>query len=289
MKYIISVDLGSTNYKALIMKIENDNLSIVGKVKVKERDFALFISDILKKYDIKSEEVEKLVVTGTGASYLKNNVAGIELEKVSEFDAIGYGGLILSKLEEAMVVSIGTGTAYVYSNLVKNDHLGGTGLGGGTLVGLGRKFLKRKDDADDITAPNFKALIDMAKKGKWTNVDLTIGDISAESIDDMSKDITAANFAAINKKASDDDYVAGIVNMILETIALMAKLYKSNLNIKDVPIVFVGTMVTDSFIQDRLKKIGEFTKDKYVFIDDADFAIAIGAYEYYLLRLRKVA
>lgn len=288
MKYIISTDLGSTNYKAIIMKIENDNISIVGKVKERDKDFALFILDILHTYSIKKDDIEKIVVTGTGASYLGDSVYDIDMVKVDEFDAIGYGGVILAKLEEGLVVSVGTGTAFVYSNLVKNEHIGGTGLGGGTFVGLGRRFLDNKDSKNYDTAPNFKELIEMAKKGDHTNVDLTIGDISAKDIDDMSNDITAANFAALNKKADDNDYVAGIVNMILETIALMAKLYKKNLKNADMPIIFVGTMVTDEFIHDRLKKIGEFTKDKYVFVDYADFAIAIGAYEYYLLRLRKV-
>ena len=45
-------------------------------------------------------------------------------------------------------------------------------------------------------------------------------------------------------------------------------------------------------IQEKERTIKEelnsdITKDEYVFVDNADYAIAIGAYEYYLLRYRK--
>ncbi|MBQ2205234.1 MAG: hypothetical protein II411_05020, partial [Lachnospiraceae bacterium] len=148
--YILSLDLGSTNFKAVVLKvIENDTegeIKLVGKVRMNITDFALFICEVIKKFDININEIEKIIVTGTGSSYIGDEYNGIEILKVNEFDAIGYGGIILSKLDEALIVSIGTGTTIVHSNLDKNVRIGGTGLGGGTLVGLGRAILGNNEE-----------------------------------------------------------------------------------------------------------------------------------------------
>ena len=239
--YIIAVDLGSTNVKAIILKIseskEETNINLVGKVRIKTTDFALFIYDIIEKYNINMDEIEKIIATGTGSSYLEDKYRGIEIVKIDEFDAIAYGGLILSKSEKGMIVSIGTGTTIVYSDMKEVVRVGGTGLGGGTLVGLGKAILSSIYD-DNASVTKFDNLIGMAKSGDKNNVDLLIGDINKGNIGNMNKDITAANFAAIYKKAKPEDYIAAALNMILENISLMVKaLYK------DGDIIYIGTMV----------------------------------------------
>lgn len=273
--YIISVDLGSSNFKAIIMQVVGDEIRFIGKKRTTIDTFEKLIEDLIKENNIKEDDIEIIVATGTGASFLGDKYKDIQILKIDEFDAIGYGGLILAKLEKAIVVSIGTGTAIVESDLVKNVHLGGTGLGGGTFVGLGKRLIR-----EDIS---FAELISQVNNGDTRNVDLLIGDINKGDIGNLTKDITAANFAGVFKKASKNDTVAGIANMIVETVALMAKLHNKN----NLPIVFIGTFVTDENIKKLILRVGEFTKDKYVFVENADYAIAIGAYEYYLLKYRK--
>lgn len=280
--YIISTDLGSTNFKAIILKIhdtlDETSIELVGKVRVKTADFALFISDIIEKYGINIDSIDKIIATGTSSSFLGDKFKGIDIIKIDEFNSIAYGGLILSKSDEAMIVSIGTGTTILYSNMRETTRLGGTGLGGGTLVGLSNAILT--DELDKTI--NFLELIDMAKKGNKNNVDLLIGDINSGSILNMSKDITAANFAGMYKKANKDDYVAAVLNMILENIALLIKaLYKGG------RIIIIGTIVSDIYVRKCLNKIAEYTNNKFTFVDDSEYAIAIGAWEYYLLNIRK--
>ncbi len=280
--YIISTDLGSTNFKAIILKIhdtlDETSIELVGKVRVKTADFALFISDIIEKYGINIDSIDKIIATGTSSSFLGDKFKGIDIIKIDEFNSIAYGGLILSKSDEAMIVSIGTGTTILYSNMRETTRLGGTGLGGGTLVGLSNAILI--DELDKTI--NFLELIDMAKKGNKNNVDLLIGDINSGIILNMSKDITAANFAGMYKKANKEDYVAAVLNMILENIALLIKaLYKGG------RIIIIGTIVSDIYVRNCLNKIAEYTNNKFTFIDDSEYAIAIGAWEYYLLNIRK--
>lgn len=283
--YIISTDLGSTNFKAIILKIhdtlDETSIELVGKVRIKTTDFALFIYDIIDRYDIGIDSIDKIIATGTGSSFLDDKFKGIDIIKIDEFNSIAYGGLILSKCDEAIIVSIGTGTTILYSNMEETIRLGGTGLGGGTLVGLSNAILTNKLSKCDRII-NFNELIDIAKKGNKNNVDLLIGDINNGNIGNMSKDITAANFAGINKKAKLEDYVAAVLNMILENIALLIKaLYKKG------KIVLIGTLVSEVYVKDCLNKISEFTGNTFTFVDDSEYAIAIGAWEYYLLMIRK--
>lgn len=283
--YTLVFDFGSTNFKYLILKIAENkkeaNIEIIGKGRSIATDFALFIYEIIKKYNINIKNIEKILATGTGSSYLEDRFEEIEIIKIDEFNAIAYGGIILSKLDKANIVSIGTGTTIIYSDLKKVERIGGTGLGGGTLVGLGSAILSDVEcDNKEIT--NFKTLIDMAKNGDKSHVDLMIGDISRDNIGNMTSDITAANFAAIQKKANKNDYIAAVLNMILENIMLIIK----SINNKQ-PSVFIGTMVADDYVKDCIRRIADYTKNEVVFVEDAEYAIVIGAWEYYLLKLRK--
>lgn len=283
--FIIAADLGSTNQKAVVLKIsENEketNIELIGKVRIKTTDFALFIYDIIEKYDIVIDDIEKIIVTGTGSSYLEEKYKGIEIVKVDEFNAIAYGGLILSNNEKGIIVSIGTGTTIIYSDMKEVIRLGGTGLGGGTLVGLGKAILSNIHDVNADTV-SFNDLIDMAKKGNRNNVDLLIGDINKGNIGNMTKDITAANFAALYKKAKPEDYITATLNMIIENISLLVKaLHKGG------AIVYIGTMVSDEYVRENIRTIAKYTGSKVSFVNDSEYAIAIGAWEYYLLNIRK--
>lgn len=283
--YILSLDFGSTNYKCLLLSIDESknetNIKILGKGRSIATDFAIFIYDIFKRYDIKENQVEAIIATGTGSSFLEDKFNDIKVIKIDEFDAIAYGGLILSKLEEANIVSIGTGTAIVYSDMDKVERIGGTGLGGGSFVGLGSAILSDKN-TDEKSVTNFKTLLDMAKNGDKTNVDLMIGDINKGSIGKLTSDITAANFAALQKKSNTNDYIASLLNMILENISLLVNAVK-----KTKQIVYIGTLVSDDYVKSCLKKIAEYTGDEIMFVDESEYAIAIGAWEYYLLNIRK--
>lgn len=282
--YILSLDFGSSNFKYLVLKIDDNgkeaNIEIIGKGRTGVADFALFISDILNKYTIDKNSVEKILATGTGSSFLDNCYDGVEVIKIDEFNAVAYGGLILSKLDKGNVVSIGTGTTIIYSDLTKVERIGGTGLGGGTLVGLGSAILSdiEKNKKEVIS---FKNLIDMAKMGNKSNVDLMIGDINKGSILNMTSDITAANFAAVSKKANKYDYIAATLNLILETISLMVKAVGNGEK-----TVYIGTMVSDEYVKNCLLKIAEYTGSDIVFVEEPEYAIVIGAWEYYLLNIR---
>lgn len=282
--YVLAVDLGSTNYKYLVLRLKAKNetdtdIELISKGRSKSLDFALFILDILKTYNIEKENVKCIVVTGTGSSFLSDEFEGMPIQKVDEFDAIAYGGLLLSKIDKGNIVSIGTGTTIIYSDMNVVKRIGGTGLGGGTLVGLGSAILGNTE-AEKKEIVNFKTLVEMAKSGDRTRVDLMIGDINNGSINNMTPDITAANFAGIYKEANKNDYVAAVLNMILENIALIIKACDNREK-----TVYIGTLVSDEYVRENIRRIADYTGDEVIFVDDSEYAIVIGAWEYYLLRI----
>ena len=139
-------------------------------------------------------EISRVVMTGVGSSYVKKDLYGIECKRVKEFNCIGKGGLYLSGLDEALVVSMGTGTALVHAN--KNgemNYLGGTGVGGGTLVGLSKLL---------VGAESIEHIVEYASDGDLANIDLRIKDITAkDSLTALNRDMTASNFGNVSVEA----------------------------------------------------------------------------------------
>ena len=287
-KYLVSVDLGGSNIKSIIMKMEEDRAIFVDSIifsssnKISNEEN---IVRFLDKNNVALDKIEKFILVGSGSSYYDDSFLGISAVKIDEFDAIGMGGTILSKKDEAIIVNVGTGTTIVYSNINENKYLIGTGLGGGTFYGLAKRF--------GIKFDNAKELFDISTKGDCKNVDLIIGDISKNDISLLSKDITAANFAGIHKQANEADIVSAILNMITQNIGLIVKLAKENYCLahkkESIDIVFAGNFISNDIAKKSFEFIEGFTKQKYNYIDKnySPLATAIGAYEYYLIKMRE--
>ena len=140
---------------------------------------------------------------------LFRSLFGIPTEKVDEFLAIGLGGKRLAKVDRAIIVSMGTGTALVIVNGERIEHLGGSGVGGGTLMGLCDKM---------IGVRKFRHIVELAEKGELDNTDLTIGDITEGVFSGMGSEITASNFGKLSDVASSADLAMGVLNMVFQTI-----------------------------------------------------------------------
>lgn len=123
------------------------------------------------------------------------------------------GGLFLSNLSNAVIVSMGTGTAFVKAEEGKARHLGGSGVGGGTLLGLSNKILNVRE---------FEDLIGMAQDGDLSNVDLFINDITNDEIVGLPADSTASNFGKISDLATKTDVALGIINLVFQTIGVLS-------------------------------------------------------------------
>ena len=124
---IIGIDAGSSCIKAIEV---DQGAQIISKEIISKTSIINALELFLKHNNIKETNISKIVLTGVGKDDIKETIHGILTEKVDEFEAIAIGGLELSQKQEALVVSIGTGTAFVMARKDSYKHIGGTGVGG---------------------------------------------------------------------------------------------------------------------------------------------------------------
>jgi type II pantothenate kinase len=173
--------------------------------------------------------------------------------RVPEFSGIGLGGLYLSGLKDALVVSMGTGTAIVHARENgKMDYLGGTGVGGGTLIGLSKLLL---------SAETVEHIEEYAASGDLANVDLRIKDITAgDSGGVLSQDLTASNFGNVSDIANKDDIALGIMNMVYETVGMVSIFAARSANVDT--IVLTGNLTRLAFCKQKFDFFNSI-KDTY--------------------------
>ena len=265
---IIGIDIGGTTTD--IAGFNDSNL--LGVLSVKASDPLASASGALGKfineYSVSLIEIEKIAITGVGSSYINMNLFGIETIRINEFESIGLGGTYLEKLDKAIVVSMGTGTAFVRVDKGVVKHLGGTGIGGGTLMGLGKGLLNTID---------FSNILEMAERGDLSVVDLQLEDISQSAIGSLKKGITVSNFGKASDRASKEDIAAGILNMVFQTIGMFS-IFAAKFH-KDDNIIFTGKLAHIPYGREILNSLitERFFNGKFHFPQFAEYATAIGA------------
>jgi len=265
MGIVLGIDVGGSTTK--IVGIQDGKCFGMLQVRAADQITSMYgaIGNLLSKYSYHPGDVSKIHLTGVGASFINEQIYGIETVKVNEFSAIGYGALSLTKLDEALVVSMGTGTAFVRATKNEVKHLGGSGVGGGTIVGLASEMLG-KSDVDAVLA--------LAEDGDLKNIDLSVSDILSTQVQSLPADLTAANFGKIISTASDSDIALGILNMVFETAGMLTVFALKNDTIKDV--ILTGTLATfpqADMVFSGFKKIMGLN---YIIPADAVFATALG-------------
>jgi len=231
MGIIIGIDVGISTTK--IVGIKNNKISAPIRITAADPITSLYgaFGKYLHDNDIELKDVEHVMLTGVGAAYIDQPIYGLPTSKSQEFIADGLGARFESKLDHTIVVSMGTGTSFVKCDGDNMHHIGGIGVGGGTLAGLARIML----NTSDITQ-----VAAMAKQGNVRNIDLTIGDISPQPLPGLPMDTTASNFARAQSDASKEDIAAGFIKMVLQSIGSAAWLASLGSDIRD--FVLIGNL-----------------------------------------------
>lgn len=262
---LIGVDIGTS-----IMKIieADSNGNIINKEITEEKNVIDVLKKFINKNKIDKKSIEAIILTGVGASKI-NEIEGFLTYKIDEFVSIGEGGIYLSKKKDAIIISVGTGTAFVKVLNGEITHEGGSGLGGGTFQNL-CALLTGKNDIKEIEKN--------IKKGNIENIDLKIKDITNEEILTLPKDTTSSNFGKLNNPTKED-LSLGVLNLIFESIGVMSALIAKNAKIKD--IVLIGTISTIQQIKNILNRIEKLYNVKFIIPENSEFGTIIGAIEYY--------
>ena len=266
MTRIIGIDVGGSTTKIVgIHKRE-----IFSPMLVKASDPLSSIYGAFGKFmsvnKLAISDIDRIMVTGVGSSYLNNRIYGIPTGKVDEFDAIGKGGLFMSGLEKAIIVSMGTGTTFVMADSNGVRHMGGTGVGGGTLLGLSNAILNVR---------NFNDLVKTAEGGKLSNVDLSIKEITNDITDSLPDYATASNFGKISDLATKADMALGIINLVFQTIGVMSVFATKIYETKDV--VLTGNLTKVPQAAELIGKVEEMFHVNFHMYPNAEFSTAVGA------------
>ena len=268
MDVILGIDIGGSTTKIVGLRTDG---SVVSMLRVRAEDQVTSLYGALGNYLTSSgltlQDVRRVVLTGVGASYVDGDIFGLPTCKVDEFSASGTGALARSGQEQAVVVTMGTGTAFMWAErggAVR--HLCGSGIGGGTLGGLCRKL---------VGMERFGQIKKLAEQGDLGQVDLTIADITCHPAPTLDPTLTAANFGNLAEDASPADLAAGAVNLVLQAIGTMTVLACQCCDTRTV--VLTGSMTTLSQVKPNFENFEKLYGIHYIVPENATFATAIGA------------
>ena len=269
MKTVIGIDVGGSTTKIVGFR---DGTTLIDPIFVRAHDQVTSAYGALGKFTtlngIELSDIQKIMVTGVGSTFIGDNIYNIPCEHVVEFPCIGRGGIYLSGLDRAIIVSMGTGTAIVYADANGNsEYLGGTGVGGGTLLGLSDKLIGMR---------SISHITELAKDGDLSRIDLQVHDITKTEVHpDLAPNLTAANFGKVSDVAAKSDLALGIINMIYETIGMTAIFAARSHGTRD--MVLTGNMAALPQAEQIFGSLNKLFDVNFIIPHNAQFGTVIGA------------
>lgn len=242
---------------------------------------------VLASGGLTMEQVTHLAVTGGRHRALPAQLGGVSLVSVNEVTAIGRGGQALAAglLAEhgysdhalgsalgsvpTLVVSAGSGTAVISARGDACRHITGTGVGGGTLLGLGRLLL---DTTDAMTIDA------LAMQGDPNGADLSLQDVVLGPIGALPPDATAVNFGKLARathEATRPDLAAALVTLVGQVIAITAINAARAERLEHV--VVIGHLTDMPSFRAVLDRVGEYYGTQLLLPEQAGFGTAMGA------------
>ena len=266
MRIKVGLDIGGSTTK--IVGMQDGKMIASEIVRAADPVTSAFgaVGKLINDNSFSVNDIEQINITGVGAGFPQAPILGIKTVVVEEFKATGLGGLFLSGLDHAIVVSMGTGTAYLEANKDSVRHIIGSGVGGGTLVGLG---LALTGTADAVK------LSDMATSGDIVKCDLTIGDISKKVITGLPMNATASNFGKAAEDLSREDKMAGVFNLVYQAVGTIAVMASRQVDLKD--IVFTGQLTDLKECQQYLLPFEDLYGVNMIVPENAVYATALGS------------
>ena len=267
MSIVVGIDIGGSTTK--IAGFRGKEMLVPVQISASNAIASLFGAFGKFLYDNKLElsDIQQVNLTGVGSSEVQQSIYGLPTYRVDEFTANGIGGgYFAGDKKEFMVVSMGTGTSFVGVKDGVPAHLGGIGIGGGTIIGLS-KLILNTNDIDKIQ--------ELALMGKVGNIDLRIGDISKNPLPGLDLEITASNFGKASSRATCEDKAAGIVHMVIESICQTAALIAQGTETKD--FILIGALTNFPECEQVSRMIKTMFPDlNFIVPEDGEYGTAIG-------------
>lgn len=219
-----------------------------GRLRVTGGGAVRFDKLLRQRSSLVPQRVDEIVALVTGLNYIRRRSAkdgGLAFHVCPEtgeripvpagtkcFDTFPY-----------LLVNIGTGTSFVLvENAVTFRRVGGSSVGGGAFMGLGRFLLGKEYEGEEqeyktlgiTTRPGssempeqFDRLLDLAVNGQPDRVDMLVRDIYGAGDKALGLDAKtlAASFGKCEPGAEKGDVTSAWLRMICLTVAQLANLY----------------------------------------------------------------
>ena len=166
-------------------------------------------------------------------------------------------------------MSCGSGTACVAHENEISTHLGGTGLGGGTIRGL-CKLAALIDDPDEIN--------DLSIRGSQIG-DYTLKDVISGPIGNLPEDSIAVHVGNLDMmdKLEKEDICRSIIYLVATNIARLAA--TTALAAKLNKVVVIGRSPNYFLFKEILSRWIEFSGLEIIYPENREFATALGTLE----------
>jgi type II pantothenate kinase len=168
-----------------------------------------------------------------------------------------------------LVVSAGSGTAVVSARGREYAHITGSGVGGGTLLGLARLLVGTIDPGE----------IDrLARVGDPNGADLSLGDVVGGPIGRLPASATAVNFGRLARHAAEvrrEDLAAALVTLVGQVIAVTAINAARAQQLERV--VVIGHLTDMPSVRGVLEQVGDYYGMRLTLPADAGYGTALGA------------
>lgn len=223
---------------------------------------------------IQAANLKRIGVTGGGAAALCERIS-LDTARVGEFEAWARGAAALlgrdGESDRYLLVSVGTGTSVMLSDAGRVVRIGGTALGGGTLLGLGRQL---------VGCGDFSELCALSQKGDRWRVDLSVADVYPVGENaPLAAELTASAFARLAAGAErprSEDLARALLWMVGENVALIAAGLAGAAGVDRIVVggaTLRGNPVLCEAIGDIVGRFG----CTCTFLDDGAYGAALGA------------
>lgn len=274
MKVVIGIDVGGSTTKIVGF---DEKMCLIAPMCVKANDPVTSVYGAFGKFldtnKLELEDIKAVMITGVGSSYITKAIYGLPCYHVLEFESVALGGLYLSGLEKAVIVSMGTGTAITLGGIDMTTHmhtykyLGGTGVGGGTLLGLAKNMLG---------VSGIESIEELAKDGDIEKIDLQIKDITKKDIlPGLPKKMTAANFGKVDDLATKGDIAIGLINLVFETAGMMSVFAARGHGVYD--IVLTGNLTRMPQAREIFDSLNTMFDVNFIIPENSQYGTVIGA------------
>ena len=178
---------------------------------------------------------------------------------------------LIRETADAMVEGGFRDAGYKYIFIDDIKHIGGIGIGGGTLQGLSRLLLK----TDDI-----KQVAALAEEGDLSHINVLIKDICANPLQGLPMDAIASLFGNAKTNASREDIALGLIWMVLQSICSATILSSLGSGIKE--FVMIGNLTLLPQVRHVFPATERLYGVKFRIPRYSEFCTAIGAALCYL-------